>query len=430
MSVFLLDAMMSEGDACPEPQRGCASLFNEHGDDAGGHEVGHGSGEHGAEAEASEIVATVGDEGADAADLNADGAEVREAAEGEGGDGEAAGGDDRFLCAEVGVGDQLVEHGAGAEEVADEFGFVPGDPDEPRYRREEEAEDGVEAGGEGNVVRGEVVVDAAEDSVGEADESEEADEHDGDVKGECAAVDGTAGDGSDEVLVAVLFGGRHLDDACGGGNVGFGDEHLGDKDGARGGHDDGREEIRRVDAVGDVSGHDSAGDVGHAGGHDGHELGVGGSVEKGADGKRGFGLAHEDAGGDVGGLGSRDAHGLLHDPGEGADDELHKADVIENGEEGRDEDDGGKNSEGEDREGGGIVAEITEDHGGAGDRVCEKLVDTVARGGEETLANGRLEDEDGEDELEAESPGHGAPADGSAIGGERVGQGDEGDKTE
>jgi hypothetical protein len=26
-------------------------LFDEHGDDAGGHEVGHGSGEHGAQAE-------------------------------------------------------------------------------------------------------------------------------------------------------------------------------------------------------------------------------------------------------------------------------------------------------------------------------------------------------------------------------------------
>ena len=31
-----------------------------------------------------------------------------------------------------------------------------------------------------------------------------------------------------------------------------------------------------MDAVGDVGGHDAAGDVGHAGGHDRHELGVGG----------------------------------------------------------------------------------------------------------------------------------------------------------
>ena len=47
------------------------------------------------------------------------------------------------------------------EEVADESGFVPGDADEPGDGGEEEAEDGVEAGREGDVVRGEVVVDAA-----------------------------------------------------------------------------------------------------------------------------------------------------------------------------------------------------------------------------------------------------------------------------
>ena len=72
------------------------ALADEHGDDAGGHEVGHGSGEHGSEAEAGEVVAAVGDEGSYAADLNADGAEVGEAAEREGGDGEAAGGESAF----------------------------------------------------------------------------------------------------------------------------------------------------------------------------------------------------------------------------------------------------------------------------------------------------------------------------------------------
>ena len=155
--------------------------------------------------------------------------------------------------------------------------------------------------------------------------------------------------------------GRHLDDAGGGGDFGLGDEHLGDEDGAGRGHDDGGEEVGGVDAVCDVGGHDSAGDVSHAGGHDGHELGVGESVEEGADGERGFGLAHEDTGGDVGGFGSGDAHGLLHDPGEGADDELHETDVVEDGEERRDEDDGGKDFEGEDGQGGVGAAEVAED---------------------------------------------------------------------
>ena len=187
-------------------------------------------------------------------------------------------------------------------EVADEARLVPRDADEPGYGSEEEAEDRVEAGGEGNVVGREEVVDSAHDAVGEADEGEEADEHDSDVEGERAAVDGAAGDGADEVFFLVLFGGRHFDDACGGGNVGFGDEHLGDEDGTGCGHDDGSEEVGGVDAVGNICGHDAAGDVSHAGGHDGHELGVGGVGEKGPNGEGCFGLAHEDAGGDVGGF--------------------------------------------------------------------------------------------------------------------------------
>ena len=205
-----------------------------------------------------------------------------------------------LLCAEVSVGDELVEDGAGAEEVADEAGLMPGDAYEPGYGREEEAQDGVEAGGEGNVVRSEEVVNPTHDAVGQADEGEEADEHDGDIEGERAAVDGAAGDRPDEVLFFVFLAGRHLDDAGGGGNLGLWHEHFGDENGAGSGHDDGGEEIGGVDAVGNVRGHDAAGDVGHAGGHDGHELGVGGVGEEGPDGERSFGLAHEDAGGDVG----------------------------------------------------------------------------------------------------------------------------------
>ena len=229
--------------------------------------------------------------------------------------------------------------------------LVPGDADEPGDGRADDAEDVVERVREGDVAVGpEEVGDAEHDGVDEADEREEADEHDGDVEGELAAVDGAAGDGADEVFVLVFFVGRHVDGAGGGGDFGFGDEHLGDEDGAGGGHDDGGEEVFGVDAEADVGGHDSAGDVGHAGGHDGHELGAGGSGEEGADGERGFGLAHEDAGGDVGGLGAAGAHGALHDPGDDLDDLLHEADVVQDGEEGGDEDDGGQNGEGEDGE--------------------------------------------------------------------------------
>ena len=68
------------------------------------------------------------------------------------------------------------------------------------------------------------------------------------LKASCAAVDGAAGDGADEVFVGVLFAGRHVDGAGGGGDFGFGDEHLGDEDGAGRGHDDGGEQVLGVDA--------------------------------------------------------------------------------------------------------------------------------------------------------------------------------------
>ncbi len=120
-------------------------------------------------------------------------------------------------CAELGEGDELVEDGAGAEEVADGRGVVPGDADEPGDGGAEDAEDRVEGVREGDVtVRPEDVRDAEHDGVDEADEGEEADEHDGDVEGELAAVDSAAGDGGEEVFVVVLFAGGHVDDAGGG----------------------------------------------------------------------------------------------------------------------------------------------------------------------------------------------------------------------
>src|SRR5882724_3231278 len=69
-----------------EAQPGVAVL-PEDADDGGGDEVGHGAGEHGADAELGELVALFWGQGTDAADLDADRAEVGKAAEREGGDG-------------------------------------------------------------------------------------------------------------------------------------------------------------------------------------------------------------------------------------------------------------------------------------------------------------------------------------------------------
>ena len=47
-------------------------------------------------------------------------------------------------------------------------------------------------------------------------------------------------------------------------------------------------------------------------------------------------------------------------------------------------------------------------------------------------ASGRcpLDDQEGEEDLQAEAPGDGAPADGAAVGGEGVGEAEEDDETE
>ena len=60
----------------------------------------------------------------------------------------------------------------------------------------------------------------------------------------------------------------------------------------------------------------------------------------------------------------------------------------------------------------------------------EERGDDGGGGVEDLLAEGPLDDEDGEKDLEAEAPGDGAPADSATVGGEGVGEGEEGDEAE
>ena len=62
--------------------------------------------------------------------------------------------------------------------------------------------------------------------------------------------------------------------------------------------------------------------------------------------------------------------------------------------------------------------------------MAEESGDDAGDGGEDGLAVGPLDDEEGEDDLEAEAPGYSAPADGAAVGGEGVGEDKKGDETE
>src|SRR5271166_4079385 len=100
---------------CALPARDGTTSLQHDSNDCGGHEIGHRAAEHGANAEASEVGMFVGSERADTADLNSDGAEVREAAESESGDGEGARIKRVFHRAEALEGDEFVGDHAKAE---------------------------------------------------------------------------------------------------------------------------------------------------------------------------------------------------------------------------------------------------------------------------------------------------------------------------
>ena len=99
------------------------------------------------------------------------------------------------------------------------------------------------------------------------------------------------------------------------------------------------------------------------------------------------------------------------------------------GEERADEDDGGEHGEGEDAERALGIAELAEDERGAVDGVAEQSGDDAGDFGEHDLAVAPLDDTEGKDYLEAETPRDGAPLDSAAVGGESVGEAEEGDES-
>ena len=89
--------------------------------------------------------------------------------------------------------------------------------------------------------------------------------------------------------------------------------------------------------------------------------------------------------------------------------------MIQECKEGADEDDGGEHGKGEHGERRAGCAKRTEDERGAIDRVGEKRGDDGGGGVEDALAERPLDDKEGEENLQRETPGDGAPADGAAV---------------
>src|SRR5262249_745602 len=156
-------------------------------------------------AELGELVALLGSEGADAADLDADGTEVCEAAKRKRGDGEGARIERVLNLAQFGESDELVEDHAGAEQIADGGGVVPRDGTQPGYGSEDPTENLLEAVGE----PGNVHVHPAHHGVEEGQEGEKDDEHRADVESQVQTIDGAARDGSQDVGLFLRFGHLH-----------------------------------------------------------------------------------------------------------------------------------------------------------------------------------------------------------------------------
>ena len=163
---------------------------------------------------------------------------------------------------------QLIDDHARAQQVADGAAILFGNADEPGYGRKNETKNFLNA--PRKPVHVGLVVGPAHDSVQQRNQRQKRDEHDGDIEGELAAIDGAAGDGAKHVGVLVHFFFRYLHRTGGFGLFRLRHQHFGHQDSSRGGHDYGREQVLRVNPIKNVSGHDATGDVRHAGSHDGH----------------------------------------------------------------------------------------------------------------------------------------------------------------
>src|SRR6185369_2151059 len=361
-------------------------------------------------------------ESTQAADLDADRADVGESTKGEGSDGERARIEHGFLSTENREGDEFVQGHARTEQVSDQPTVVPGNPDEPGNWREDDAEDALQAGGEpGESVTGEEVVRAAEDAVKQRDKRQERDQHGHDVDRQSETVARTLGGGSEHVLLFLFLITMNLGHTAGFRNTGFRHQHLGDGQCAWRSHDDGGQQVLGLNPGCDVCSHDSAGDVSHAGGHDDHELGFSDARQEGANRKRRFSLAHEDTGRDVERFDTAHVHHAPHYDCGDIDDELHDAVVVEDCKERSNEDDGRRHLE---REHETVrrfrlwQSDGSKDERRAFVRIGKQTIDAVAGAGDQVAAELPPEHEESKKDLQDDSGDYSAKLDGAAVRGD------------
>ena len=340
------------------------------------------------------------------------------------------------------VRDELVERRLDPHQRAHRRRILPRHPHEPGQRRQGQPEHRLK----GEVRKTDEPPDPAHHSVDQVDQRHEGEQHGAHVECQAEAVPRPARCRVDDVHVRLL---DLLDQTARGlGLAVLRIHHLGHHQRRRRGHDRRRHQVpgdvREIrDEEADVGRHHPARHRREARGHHRVQLRHGHLLDEGLDEEGRLGLAHEDVARRGEGLGPRGAHGALHHPGHPAHHELHHAQVIQNRHQRGQEDD-----RGQDREGhvGAGVGNLSRDRvevavaglaGADGDVVVDQVAEDEARPLERVAkqphhhgigpledrqADGRLEDEEGEDQLERDAPGHDPPGDGAPVHAEGPGQ--------
>src|SRR5215469_18240780 len=302
---------------------------------------------------------------------------------------------------------------------------VPGNADEPRDGRKDYAEDRLQRSREPRyAVRGEKIVNASENAIQQRNQREKRNQHRGDVQRKVKAIGRSFGGGIEYVaFFAIEFYVWKLVSAGGQRVFSFGYKHLGDEDRAGRSHDHRCEQMPRLNTERYVGSHDCTGDVSHSRRHDDHQLRYRHRRQVWTDGKGRLGLTHEDTGGNVHGLDAAGAHETHHDLRQLADDELHHAVVIKDGEEGRDENDDGKNLKREEETVlRGFASQRPKNKLRPDERIREKLCDRIAGNGNGALSPADTQEQQGEDELQCQADGDRLSANCPTVGREEIGK--------
>src|SRR5579863_690740 len=177
------------------------------------------------------------------------------------------------------------------------------------------------------------------------------------------------------------------------------------------------------DSKGDIGSHDSARNMGHPAGHDGHQFGASEIGQKRPYGQGRFRLSHKNAGGYVQRLGAARAHDAGHHACSLLNDELHDAVVIKDGEKRRYEDDCRQHLKSEiETKTGTLLAQVSENKLGTNESVAKQLINGIASVLKNTPTNFNSQDEYRESELQAQTPGDCFATDGSPVGRKNIGQ--------